>query len=63
MEEDEALESRMLTRTIENAQKQIEGKNFGIRKYVLQYDDVMNKQRKVIYDQKMCIRDRVYFAL
>lgn len=52
LEEDEALESRMLTRTIENAQKQIEGKNFGIRKYVLQYDDVMNKQRKVIYDQR-----------
>lgn len=52
LEEDEALESRMLTKTIENAQKQIEGKNFGIRKYVLQYDDVMNKQREVIYAQR-----------
>ena len=52
LEEDEALESKMLTKTIENAQKQIEGKNFGIRKYVLQYDDVMNKQREVIYAQR-----------
>ena len=52
MEEDEAIESKMLTRAIENAQKQIEGKNFGIRKYVLQYDDVMNKQREVIYSQR-----------
>ena len=52
LEEDEALESKMLTKTIENAQKQIEGKNFGIRKYVLQYDDVMNKQREVIYTQR-----------
>ena len=52
LDEDEAIESKMLTRAIENAQKQIEGKNFGIRKYVLQYDDVMNKQREVIYAQR-----------
>ena len=47
--EDEAIESGMLTRSIENAQKKVEGKNFGIRKYVLQYDNVMNKQREIIY--------------
>ena len=52
MEEDEPIESKMLTKAIENAQKQLEGKNFGIRKYVLQYDDVMNKQREVIYAQR-----------
>ncbi len=52
-EEDAPIETKMLTKAIENAQKQIEGKNFGIRKYVLQYDDVMNKQREVIYDQRM----------
>ncbi len=53
MQEDESLESGLLTRLIEYAQKQIEGRNFGIRKNVLQYDDVMNKQRMLIYDQRM----------
>ncbi len=53
MQEDESLESSLLTRLIEYAQKQIEGRNFGIRKNVLQYDDVMNKQRMLIYDQRM----------
>lgn len=52
LEEGEAIESGMLTRSIEGAQKKVEGKNFGIRKYVLQYDNVMNKQREVIYDQR-----------
>ena len=42
----------MLTKAIENAQKKVEGKNFGIRKYVLQYDNVMNKQREIIYDER-----------
>ena len=42
----------MLTRSIENAQKKVEGKNFGIRKYVLQYDNVMNKQREIIYGER-----------
>ena len=49
---DEAIEAGMLTKAIENAQKKVEGKNFGIRKYVLQYDNVMNKQREIIYDER-----------
>ncbi len=52
VEEDEAIEAGMLTRSIENAQKKVEGKNFGIRKYVLQYDNVMNKQREIIYGER-----------
>ncbi len=53
MEEEESLESKLLTRLIEYAQKQIEGRNFGIRKNVLQYDDVMNNQRMIIYAERM----------
>ncbi len=53
IQEDEALESRMLSRGIENAQRMIEGRNFGIRKNVLQYDDVMNTQRLVMYGERM----------
>ncbi len=53
MEEDESLESRLLTRLIEYAQKQIEGRNFATRKNVLQYDDVMNTQRKIMYAERM----------
>ncbi len=52
VEEDEAIEAGMLTRRIEAAQKRVEGKNFQIRKYVLQYDNVMNKQRQIIYDER-----------
>ena len=52
LEEDEAIEAGMLTRSIESAQKKVEGRNFGIRKYVLQYDNVMNKQREIIYDER-----------
>ncbi|MDR1774166.1 MAG: preprotein translocase subunit SecA [Clostridioides sp.] len=52
LEEDEPVEHRMLTKSIENAQKKVEGKNFGIRKNVLQYDDVMNKQRELIYSER-----------
>jgi len=52
VEEDEAIESGMITRSIENAQKKVEGRNFSIRKYVLQYDNVMNKQREIIYDER-----------
>ncbi len=48
----DALEAGMLSKTIENAQKRVESKNFEIRKYVLQYDNVMNKQREVIYDER-----------
>lgn len=50
--EDEPIEAGMLTRSIESAQKKVEGRNFSIRKYVLQYDDVMNKQRSVIYGER-----------
>ncbi|MDE7296071.1 MAG: preprotein translocase subunit SecA, partial [Clostridia bacterium] len=53
MEDDESLESKLLSRLIEYAQKQIEGRNFGIRKNVLQYDDVMNKQRMIMYAERM----------
>ena len=50
--EDEPIQSKMLSRSIENAQRSIEGRNFGIRKHVLQYDDVMNKQREVMYAER-----------
>ena len=52
MPDDEPLEHSLLTRTIENAQKKVEGNNFGIRKHVLKYDDVMNEQRNNIYGQR-----------
>jgi preprotein translocase subunit SecA len=52
IEEDMPIESGMLTKSIENAQKKVEGRNFDSRKHVLQYDDVMNKQRTVIYDER-----------
>ncbi len=58
MGEDIPLEAGMLTKSIENAQKRVEGRNFSIRKYVLQYDDVMNKQREIIYGE----RRRVLFG-
>ncbi len=53
IDEDTPLQSKMLSRGIENAQKNIEGRNFGIRKNVLQYDDVMNKQRIAMYGERM----------
>ena len=49
MEEGEAIEAPMLTRAIERAQQQVEGRNFEVRKHLLEYDDVMNKQREAIY--------------
>lgn len=52
MEEDEPIEHPLITRSIEQAQKKVEGRNFDIRKHVLEYDDVMNQQREVIYDQR-----------
>ncbi|MDO7906576.1 preprotein translocase subunit SecA [Paenibacillus sp. JX-17] len=51
-EEDQPIESRMITRAIESAQKRVEGNNFDVRKIVLQYDDVMNQQREIIYKQR-----------
>jgi len=52
LEENDAIEHKMLSNAIENAQKRVEGKNFDIRKHVIQYDDVMNKQREVIYGER-----------
>ena len=49
MEEDVPIESKMVTRSIERAQKQVESRNFDIRKHLLEYDDVMNKQREAVY--------------
>ena len=53
IDEDQEMQSKMLSRSIENAQRAIEGRNFGIRKHVLEYDDVMNKQREVMYAERM----------
>ena len=52
MEEDEPIEHRMISRAIEGAQRKVEGHNFEIRKHLLEYDDVMNKQREIIYRQR-----------
>ncbi len=52
MDEDDPIEHNMISRAIENAQKKVEGHNFDIRKHLLEYDDVMNKQREVIYQQR-----------
>ncbi|MBS1125367.1 MAG: protein translocase subunit secA, partial [Nitrospirae bacterium] len=52
MEEDVPIEHRMVSRSIESAQKRVEDHNFEMRKHVLEYDDVMNQQRKVIYEQR-----------
>lgn len=52
MDEDEPITAKMITRSIEKAQKKVESHNFEIRKYVLEYDDVMNQQREVLYSQR-----------
>jgi len=52
LEEDQPIEHSLITRAIENAQRRVEARNFDIRKHVLEYDDVMNKQREVIYEQR-----------
>ncbi len=52
MEEDEPIEHHLISRAIEGAQRKVEGHNFEIRKHLLEYDDVMNKQREVIYRQR-----------
>ncbi len=57
VEEDMQIEHRMLSNVIENAQKRVEGRNFGIRKTVLEYDDVMNQQRNLIYEQRRKVLD------
>ena len=57
MEENEAIESKMLSNAIETAQQRVEGRNFDIRKHVLQYDDVNNQQREMIYKQRNQVLD------
>jgi preprotein translocase subunit SecA len=52
MQEDEPISHRMITRSIENAQRKVEGRNFDIRKHLLEFDNVANDQRKVIYQQR-----------
>lgn len=52
MEEGEAIESRLVSRVIENAQRKVEGHNFDIRKQLLEYDDVANEQRKLVYSER-----------
>jgi len=57
MEEGEAIEHSLVTRAIENAQRKVEGHNFDVRKHLLEYDDVANDQRKVIYEQRDEVMD------
>ena len=57
LEEDQPIEAKMLTNAIENAQKNLESRNFDSRKHVLQYDEVMNEQRKIIYAQRQKVLD------
>ncbi len=62
LEEGEAIEHRMVTRAIENAQKKVEARNFDMRKHVLEYDDVMNKQRQAFYGRRreLLAREQVH---
>ncbi len=53
MEEDQPIESKLVSRAVETAQKRVEGNNFDARKQILQYDDVMREQREIIYKQRM----------
>ena len=52
VEEGEVITHPMVTRSIERAQKKVEARNFGIRKHLLEYDDVMNQQREIVYDRR-----------
>lgn len=69
MEEDDPIEHKLITRSIEHAQKKVEARNFDIRKHVLEYDDVMNQQREVIYGERHKIlmgdnlRDNIMFMV
>lgn len=68
-EEDMVIESKLITNTIESSQRKVEGRNFAIRKNVLQYDDVMNRQRELIYNQRnqvldgMNLKDKIFEML
>ncbi len=59
MEEDEPIEHTLITKSIEHAQKKVEARNFDIRKHVLEYDDVMNQQREIIYGERRKILNGV----
>ncbi|MGM0437088.1 MAG: preprotein translocase subunit SecA [Bacillota bacterium] len=69
MDEGEPIEHKMITRSLEKAQKKVESRNFDMRKAVLKYDDIMNKQREVIYDQRQTVlfaddlKDKVFGML
>ena len=56
-DENMPIESKMISRTVESSQRKVEGRNFGIRKNTLQYDDVMNRQRELIYNQRDMVLD------
>lgn len=58
-DENMPIESKMITKTVESSQKKVEGRNFGIRKNTLQYDDVMNRQRELIYSQRDMVLDGI----
>ena len=58
-DEDMPITSKMITKTVESSQRKIEGRNFGIRKNTLQYDDVMNRQRELIYKQRNMVLDGI----
>src|SRR3989344_4023707 len=57
--DDVPLENGMVSRSIEGAQKRVEGRNFDIRRHVVQYDDVMNKHREIIYTRRQNILDKL----
>ena len=69
MDEGEPIEHKMITRSLEKAQKKVESRNFDMRKAVLKYDDIMNKQREVIYNQRQTVlfaddlKDRIFGML
>ena len=69
MEEDEPIEHALISRSIEQAQKKVEAHHFNTRKHVLEYDDVMNQQREVIYGQRRQIlhgenlRENIFFMI
>ncbi|MGP1407025.1 preprotein translocase subunit SecA [Selenomonas sp.] len=69
MDEDDPIEHKLITRSIERAQKKVEARNFDIRKHVLEYDDVMNQQREVIYKERRKIlkgedlKENIFFML
>ena len=62
VEDGEQIEHKMLSSAIEKAQKKIEGNNFGIRKNLLEYDQVMNEQREIIYEERRRVLDEAKYA-